>query len=826
MRGRVILGIALVLAGLASAPARAQIIVSPTASAEVYGVVTALNGSTILPGVLVECVDDAGQVIASTISGAEGRFRLAGLPAGTWHLTATLDGFQTLARTITLGPGQILERALDMALASHTETVEVVESGGMATLMSNTLSPRDGLAPATLDRAPLPGGSIQSALPMLAGVVQGREGLSIRGGFPTQSSVEWDGSGAIEPSTGQTVAWLPADAVAAVDILPNPYAAEYGHFSSGVTTFQTRQGGNAWRTMIQDFDPTLRRQRDGFGIIGVEAVSPRVFLGGPLIRDRLFFAQSIFYRYNSVDIRSRPQGERLNEHTASTFSRVDANLGNGQNLTATVGVFPQRIDSFNFDTFNPPGVAANWRQQAVVAGVSHAYPLASSVLQGAFHFSRYHLGVEADGVSDMVITPELNTGNYYNTQDRFSRAWQWQESFSGQRRGDWGQHLFKGGLELQHAGYEGASTSRPVRVLREDGTLAQTIVFGGPSSQQMSATDVSVFAQDRWQPAPRMLIELGMRLERDGVLEQTNLSPRVGALLALKPDGSITIRGGIGLFYERTPLAAGAFEESESRTITRYPAAGVLGLARPVTYVPRADAVLRTAHSRVWNAEYEQKVTRRLTLRGNYLDRDGVDALVEGPTGVIDETGHADLLLSSTGRSTYREAGLSVNYVSGDDSEVSVSYLRSSSQANLNAYSVAAGVLPDPLVRPDAFGPMNTDVPNRLVARAFGGVGRRIRLFGTLELRDGLPYSTVDGQQDFVGPRNEGHRFPFVARTDLAVEYGFTYRGWHPWIGVRFWNALNTFLPQDVQRNVTSPGFGSFYNQLPRVIRFTFRLQH
>ena len=64
---------------------------------------------------------------------------------------------------------------------------------------------------------------------------------------------------------------------------------------------------------------------------------------------------------------------------------------------------------------------------------------------------------------------------------------------------------------------------------------------------------------------------------------------------------------------------------------------------------------------------------------------------------------------------------------------------------------------------------------------------------------------------DFVGPRND-RRFPTYVRVDLGVEHRFKFGKYRPWIGVRVDNALNSFLPADVQANITSPAFGTFYN--------------
>jgi hypothetical protein len=41
---------------------------------------------------------------------------------------------------------------------------------------------------------------------------------------------------------------------------------------------------------------------------------------------------------------------------------------------------------------------------------------------------------------------------------------------------------------------------------------------------------------------------------------------------------------------------------------------------------------------------------------------------------------------------------------------------------------------------------------------------------------------------------------------------------------VRFFHILNTSSPRDVQNNVDSPAFGTFYNGIARRVTFTFQL--
>ena len=93
-----------------------------------------------------------------------------------------------------------------------------------------------------------------------------------------------------------------------------------------------------------------------------------------------------------------------------------------------------------------------------------------------------------------------------------------------------------------------------------------------------------------------------------------------------------------------------------------------------------------------------------------------------------------------------------------------------------------------------------------------------------MEIRDGFPYSVINQDQDFVGVRNAGGRFPLLATLDLSVVRSWKFLGYQVRYGVRGYHLLNQFMPRDVQNNIDSPAFGTFYNSIPRrlVCTFTF----
>ena len=75
-----------------------------------------------------------------------------------------------------------------------------------------------------------------------------------------------------------------------------------------------------------------------------------------------------------------------------------------------------------------------------------------------------------------------------------------------------------------------------------------------------------------------------------------------------------------------------------------------------------------------------------------------------------------------------------------------------------------------------------------------------------------------------MGARNS-LRFPTRGVLDALVERMVRVGRFKPWVGVGFSNALNSFIPSDVQRDIASPGFGQFYNSPTRQIRITMHFR-
>jgi len=96
----------------------------------------------------------------------------------------------------------------------------------------------------------------------------------------------------------------------------------------------------------------------------------------------------------------------------------------------------------------------------------------------------------------------------------------------------------------------------------------------------------------------------------------------------------------------------------------------------------------------------------------------------------------------------------------------------------------------------------------------------RITISPVLDIRTGFPYSIIDEERNFVGPRNLAGRFPNFASLDLQILRTVSLPGrfnkYRVELGLKVFNLTNHFNPRDFQNNLASDDFGGFYNSVSR----------
>ena len=805
---------------LAVCAATPTLALTQTTTGTLEGFISTQRGTVRLPGALVALSDPSGKNVGQQLTDAAGHYTFTDVPEGAYRVSASLDGFSTAAASATVTRGHMTDVSIDLPIAAVSEQVEVVAASVLG-------SSGDPLAQSALITGPeteeFGGAGLYAALRLLASVIEVPGGVSIKGGRPNQATTQFgSGSTLADPFTGLVRLTLPADAVDSVAVLPNPYAVEFGRFSSGLVIIRTRRAGDQWKTRLGNLDPSFRQGRhQQYKVTGLESFGPRFETGGPLINGRLFLEQTAQYRYEAQDVSSRPEDELKRSQWFSAFTRVDANLTGHHSLVGTVALFPSKTTLATLGTFTPPEASADLHNRANQVGISERAVWTDMLFaETTVQMHEYRTRVDGPGTAPMELLPETTVGNFFNEQRRTTMSYQVIETLSGSRQGPLGLQLFKAGVDLLHSRYDGSSVSRPVLIRRSDGRLVRRLDFDGPTRQSAGSTALAVFAQDRVQPTRRWYLEFGGRLDRDGVAGQINLTPRVGSAVLLDESGASVLRGGFGLFYERTPLAAAAFDMFESAVDTRYAEDGVTPVGLPVRLVHRTGE-LATPRSATWDLAFDHRFSATWSMHASVLDRRGSDELIVQPTRQPEE---GALLLDSSGRSRYREAEVSVAYTRTAAS-VNVSYVRASARNDLNALTNYFDTILRPVIGANGYGPAYADVPHRLFARGRLMPRSHWLFSGVIDWRTGFPYSIVDEALELVGPRNTGSRFPNLVSLDVGVEHRFMWIKWKPWIGVRAYNALNSFQPSDVQANIGSPAFGSFYNSSLRQFRLQLRFE-
>jgi hypothetical protein len=797
-----------VAAPASAQPARAE---QPNTPGRVVATVTTLDGTVEVPGVQVDLVAPSEAiVIATTETDSRGIVTFPDVPPGRYIVNVTRAGFiSTSSAAFNVRPGAVTKVLVDIKLTFVMPEIEVRAERPSPTDSVQPVSMSDMLAGDVLDVAPLVGDDFHNLMQLLPGIIRGPDGrLRVKGGQPTQGALQVSSASLTDPSTGDFDLDVPGQSIESVEVLANPFAAEYGRFSSSVTQIRTRRGTNVWEIKPGNLLPRIRRS-----FSGVRGFEPRFSIRGPLKENRVFLAEDLQYRYVATPIRSLPGEPVTTVKSFDSFTRVDAVTSARHSLTGGVIVFPRRITGATMNTFRPPEVTPEFNQSGVLTGGVDRLAIAPNiVLETTVSVRAFEINVNTDGRSPMVYGVETQSGSFFNDQEREVASQQWVEALSLSHKLGRGEHVFKTGIDMQRSRYNGFSLSRPVEIRRLDGSLAERTVFGPRAAQEASGVELALFAQDRWHLGPRATLELGFRLDRDPVVEQVNYSPRAGAALGVLPEGRAVVRGGFGKFVQRTPLNVEAFPSFEPSTVSRFLPTGLPSI---VTFRNVVDVGLRTPEATVGNIEWDQRFGRRSLVKLAFLRRYGSREYILSP-----DPARGEARLTSTGTSAYRELEATTRYIGGARRDVTISYVWARGEADLNNYDQFFGNSRNPILRTNQYSLIPTDVRHRLLVRGTLGLPGRWDLAPVLELRSGFPWSAVDEFQDFVGVRNRAGRLPMVRTLDFTLARPWRFRKYRFRAGLKMYNVFGASAERDVQNNVSSPDYGTFYNPIERSIGF------
>jgi len=810
--------------------ARQQGASSNLPKASVTGRIAAVSGegaTNVIPGVTVKLTGPTvGSAPQSTVTDAEGHYEFTHLAAGAYTLEASADGFKTWSATISLGVDQALAKDVVLQISSVNQQVEV--QGEVAEIATQNVAITATVNTEQLESLPLPTQKFTEALSLIPGVVRTSTGkLTFKGQAESQGMLVVDSAENVDPVSGSFAIPIPVDIIQSMTVYSLPESSEYGGFTGGLTTIETKPPAGTWNYKLRDFIPAFRGKNDY--LVGLANWTPRFEFEGPLIKNKMNFSEEVTYEIRKQPVRglSFPENE-IKTRSLNSFTSLQVILSSRHVLNFHVNTFPLELDFANINALIPQSASTSYGRSGVSAGFSDSYQFVSgAVLNTLVRYTLLDSNAHGQGSADMEISPEGWGGNYFNRWNRQANQLEVLPAYQLSSKSWHGSHEVRLGADFLYRGYDSTNLSHPIQLLAQDSSVVERIDFQGTGLLSASDTEIAEFIQDRWALNSHLTLNFGARLTTQSIGRSAAFAPRIGAAYSLN-DGKTIIRTGAAKFYGHVPLLAADFTSNQSRVLSFFDSSGAL-IGQPIILVnsyllsgapPSAPGVPRdpgsTPRTFSWNLVFEHQVRKNLNLRASYLDSRTVGLfLLDQILDIASGTGL--LALKNSGVSNYRQADITAHYRLGNRADMSFSYTWSRGRGDLNPISDTLIPFQIPVIRPNAVGIVSSNVPHRVVASGFFRLPWKTVISPVADVHSGLPYSNVDDLQNYVGVPNT-ERFPIYFSLDVRLyrEFGFhiphTERSKiHKFrLGVYSTDLTNRQNPHDVFNDITSPFFGRF----------------
>jgi Carboxypeptidase regulatory-like domain/TonB dependent receptor-like, beta-barrel len=792
------------------------------------GTTTAMNPQGqpfVVAGVTLKLTGNApGLASVSTYSDNTGAFEFSNLPAGSFTLEASLEGFKTVTKTLTVTAGKTTFENIRMQFQEVRQKVEVRESAPVVSTQSTT-PPTQTLQPQQLLTIPVVQREFKQVLPVTPGVLRMQSGKIFIKGVPEgQSMLLLDSADAVDPVTGDFSIDVPVEAIQSLDVYKAPFGAQYGGFVGGMTQIELKPPPNEWHLVMRDLNPSLRGKAGH--LVGFARATPLIRFGGPVWKNKINFAESFLYEMRKPEARGLAwpnDSKKIQGYNSITnFQFI---LSPRHLMTLSVNLFPRRDQWADLNALVPRPATADRGQKGYSVDGSDSYQFASGgILHTLFKYTTIDTYAHGHGPEEMLVTPSGIGGNYFNTWSRSAQQDEGRMLYSFPSKQWLGQHELSTGTDVIYRQFDGISQSHPVLLLRNDGSPTERINFTGAGNLSADDTNVSGFGQDHWILSSRLALTLGLRYSGQSNGEKADFSPRLGLVYALDQSAKTILRGGIGTFYDRTPLLAADFASNPAQIITPLgldgsPTSPALSFRNVCAKMisggpelfPDCSDLGSTPYNLTWRLQISRKISRTITAQVSTLYSHTFKVFVIDP---ISTPGNAMLLLSNRGSSRYHEYEFTVEYQPSEKASLSLSYVRSTSRGDLNSIDNIFVPLQVPVIRPNQYGNLPSDVPNRLTGFGSFKLPWGFTLAPSVDLHSGFPYSNVDVLQNYVGAPN-GQRYPIYFSLNWRVYRDFPipfhlHPGHKFRLGVYSINTTGRQNPTAVFNNIAATQFGQF----------------
>ena len=588
---------------------------APTAgTGGVTGSVSDNGGS--LPGVVVELLGEKLPQPRSVMTDVAGRFTFDNVPEGVYTVRATFAGNSpVVVPNIKVKPGKPVQLE---AIIFRSETVKV-EAAAEPLVQKDTTTVGTSFVPQKL--AELPTGRSYTEVLKLAPGVSGEDGTGgqvVYGSTGLESSYIIDGINTTSVESGLPSKKIGFDLIEKIEVKTGGYEAEFGGAQGAVVNVVTKSGSNIFGGGVgfyyQPQALAAAAQINGFGT-SAPVPEDKEFsanLGGPIVRDRLFFflsasqiSQARLADQRHADLFGRSVAES-NDKSNLYSAKLTWQLNPSHSLTATFLSDPRtndlrdelggvggdrRIATGGMDAtllyrFLPTNNMIVEVQTGSHTEMNDTTPppdqAAIYTIGPTRATSTPSIRVRETDQRVLLGEPSLKFGPYAYSGSSDANRW----SLRGSVEGQWGNHDAKAGLEYEPADYRqhleyGWGTGMAlewapggltrtgiqeeiigVRRCWGDGK-GDCLDWNNQIRAKGASEGIRLFAQDRWQIVPGLTVNYGVRWETQQIKDDSGkslvkisneISPRFGVIWDPLANGKSKIYASAGRFYDSIPM--------------------------------------------------------------------------------------------------------------------------------------------------------------------------------------------------------------------------------------------------------------------------------
>jgi hypothetical protein len=567
------------------------------------GRVTDEDGA-VLPGVLVEVQSPVLQGVRTVSTDETGTFRLSLLPPGEYQVMVALQGFATVTRTLTVGLDKdttfntVLRPAVSEEI-TVTSDVPVIDT--TSTTLGTNLDTR------AIESLPT-GRNYSSVVQITPGVSSdanpentSQSTITVYGSTGAENVYYVDGVNTTGAEYGFQGKELNFEFIQAIDVKTGGYEAEFGRSTGGIVNVITKSGGNDFHGDVFGYldSDSLQSSPDpvvstGGTVEGFTREDYGIGLGGYLLKDKLWFFAAYDRVTNTTDS-ALPAGPRAGQIVASESERdlgaakLTYRLSESQSLVASffqdprddTGAINDAQHSLNGEPLTYEGVRSfGGRDYALryEAIVNANWVLSAQVARHNEENSVGPATAAGDTIQYRAVDEDFfQTGGFGLTQQKdFQR-----DFLGGSVTRYLTAHELKLGLEYeteeadvlrrQSGGQlvdvfaNSVNPSRPI-YSHQYWTTPTATVANAPVSQLIAAPEHKVttaYLQDRWTPLPSLTLNLGVRWDRQEIIDaagtkqidlKDDYAPRLGFTWNPGAEGRSKLFGAYGRYYEQIPM--------------------------------------------------------------------------------------------------------------------------------------------------------------------------------------------------------------------------------------------------------------------------------